>query len=154
MQLATILQPGAVKVLSGTTSKKRLLQELADMASQAHGMCHKRCIEALLEREALGPTGVGRGVALPHARLAGLDRVVGLFLKLEKPVDYDAVDRQPVDLVFALLAPENSGVEHLKALAAVSRTMRDAGICAKLRANGDSGILHTILTEQQGTKAA
>ena len=154
MQLATILQPGAVKVLSGTTSKKRLLQELAEMASQAHGMCHKRCIEALLEREALGPTGVGRGVALPHARLAGLDRVVGLFLKLEKPVDYDAVDRQPVDLVFALLAPENSGVEHLKALAAVSRTMRDAGICAKLRANGDSSILHTILTEQQGTKAA
>ena len=154
MQLGTILQPTAVKVLSGTTSKKRLLQELAEMAAQAHGMCSKRCIEALLEREALGPTGVGRGVALPHARLPGLDGVVGVFLKLEKPVDYDAVDRQPVDLIFALLAPENSGVDHLKALAAVSRTMRDASICAKLRANGEPSVLHTILTEQQSTKAA
>lgn len=154
MQLGTILQPAAVKVLSGTTSKKRLLQELAEMAAQAHGMCSKRCIEALLEREALGPTGVGRGVALPHARLPGVERVVGVFLKLEKPVDYDAVDRQPVDLIFALFAPENSGVDHLKALAAVSRTMRDASICAKLRANGEPSVLHTILTEQQSTKAA
>lgn len=154
MQLATILQPSAVKVLSGTTSKKRLLQELAEIAAQSHGMCSKRCIEALLEREALGPTGVGRGVALPHARLPGLDRVVGIFLKLEKPIDYDSVDRQPVDLIFALLAPENSGVDHLKALASVSRTMRDAGICAKLRANDDISILHTVLTEQQGIKAA
>lgn len=154
MQLATILQQSAVKVLSGTSSKKRLLQELAELASDVHEMCPKRCIEALLEREALGPTGFGKGVALPHARLPGLDSVVGMFVKLEKPVDYNAVDRQPVDLVFALLAPENSGVEHLKALAAVSRTMRDNGICAKLRANNDISILHTVLTEQQGIKAA
>lgn len=154
MQLAKILQPNAVKVLSGTTSKKRLLQELSDLACQAHGLCQKRGLEALLEREALGPTGVGKGVALPHARLPGLDRVVGVFLKLEKPIDYASVDRQPVDLVFALFAPEAAGVDHLKALAAVSRTMRENGTCAKLRANGDAGTLHAILTEQQNTKAA
>lgn len=155
MELAKILKPSVVKVLSSTTSKKRLLQELAELlVASEPGLCPKRVLEALMEREALGPTGVGKGVALPHARLPGLDGIVGVFLKLDKPLEYDAVDRQPVDLFFALFAPENSGVEHLKALAAVSRTMRDTGICAKLRANGDVSILHAVLTEQQGTKAA
>jgi len=96
---------------------------------------------------------VGHGIALPHARLEVVDQVCGIFLRLEKPIDFDAVDRQPVDLVFALLAPESAGVEHLKALALVSRTMRDADMQAKLRANADASTLHTILTETQAQAA-
>ncbi len=102
----------------------------------------------------LGPTGVGHGVALPHARISGLDRVVGAFLRLEKPLDFDAADRQPVDLIFALFAPLDAGVEHLKALALVSRTMRDASLCAKLRANADPAALHAILTAGPAIQAA
>ena len=154
MQLEQILKPDAVKVLSSCSSKKRLFHDLGGMAEANFGLTASRVVEALLERETLGPTGVGGGVALPHARLEGLEAVQGLFLRLEKPLDFDSVDRQPVDLVFALLAPEDAGVEHLKALAAVSRTMRDAGICAKLRANSDQATLHTILTEGSVTQAA
>ena len=154
MELSKILQVSAVKVLSGSTSKKRLFQELADQVAHLRGVCPKTALAALLEREALGPTGVGKGVALPHARMAGLSEVVGVFLKLEKSMDFDAVDRKPVDLVFALFAPENAGVDHLKALAAVSRAMRDSSVCAKLRANSDVALLHLILTEASVTKAA
>ncbi len=107
-----------------------------------------------MERENLGPTGVGNGVALPHARLPELDRVRGVFVLLEKPVEFRAVDHQPVDLFFALFAPENAGVEHLKALASASRTLRDPSVCAKLRANPDASTLYTILTESQRTQAA
>ena len=111
-------------------------------------------IEALIEREGLGPTGVGKGVALPHARIAEADTVKGVFLRLEKPLNFDAVDRQPVDLVFALIAPQNAGVDHLKALALVSRTLRDPGICSKLRANRSTATQHNILTELESTEAA
>ena len=104
-------------------------------------------IDGLQERESLGATGVGHGIALPHARLQDLIHIRAIFLRLERPLDYDSVDRQPVDLIFALFAPKDSGVDHLKALALVSRTMRDPGICAKLRANTDTGKLHAILTE-------
>jgi PTS system nitrogen regulatory IIA component len=107
-----------------------------------------------LERESLGPTGVGHGVALPHARLDGLDQVVGVLALLEKPIDFDSVDRQPVDLAFALFAPIDAGVEHLKALALVSRTLRDAGLRAKLRSNTDPMTLYTIVTEAQAVQAA
>ena len=98
--------------------------------------------------------GVGNGVALPHARLDGLEHVVGALVLLEKPVDFSAVDRQPVDLVFALFAPRDAGVEHLKALALVSRTLRDPSVCAKLRANTDPMTLYTIVTEAQAAQAA
>ena len=107
-----------------------------------------------MEREALGPTGVGHGVALPHARLPDLEDVLGVFILLEKPIDFDAVDRQPVDLVFALFAPEKSVVEHLKALALVSRTLREPAVRTKLRANTDAQTLYTILTETQTVQAA
>jgi nitrogen PTS system EIIA component len=147
MQLADILRPDGVKVLASSPSKRRLFQDLADMAEGCWGLAAAKVNEALLEREGLGPTGVGQGVALPHARLHGLDRVRGLFLRLERPLDFEAVDRQPVDLVFCLLAPASAGVEHLKALALVSRTLRDPALCAKLRANSDPATLHTILTE-------
>jgi PTS system nitrogen regulatory IIA component len=154
MNLAKLLKLEAVKVLSSTTSKKRLLTELGELAHSAHGLNAQSVVEALLAREGLGPTGVGHGVALPHARIDDIDEVTGLFVLLEKPVDFGAVDRQPVDIAFALFAPENAGVEHLKALALVSRTLRDTGVCAKLRANPSPGTLYTILTEAEGVKAA
>ena len=154
MQLSTIVKPGAVRTYLQVSSKKRLFQDIADLAHQIYGLDAARTLDALQERESLGPTGVGNGVALPHARLHVLDKVVALFFRLEKPMDFDAVDKLPVDLVFALLAPQSSGVDHLKALALVSRTLRDPAICAKLRANSDPGTLHAVLTEAPGIKAA
>lgn len=154
MQISDILSPAAVRTMSQTTSKKRLFQEIAEQARAVYGVDAAQTLDALQERETLGPTGVGNGVALPHARLHGLDRVVGLFLRLEKPLDFDAVDRQPVDLIFALLAPKSSGVDHLKALALVSRTLRDQDLRAKLRANEDPVALHAMLSAAPGIKAA
>ncbi|MFZ1468980.1 MAG: PTS sugar transporter subunit IIA [Paracoccaceae bacterium] len=154
MNLSSLLVPGGVRVVGQFTSKKRLFQELAEIAFQAHGVPAAPAMDGLQERETLGPTGVGHGIALPHARLEDLDRIVGIFIRLEKPLDYDSVDRQPVDLVFALLAPKDSGVDHLKALALVSRTMRDPAVVAKLRANTDPAKLHAILTEARAPAAA
>ena len=147
-------RPSAVRSFGQVTSKKRLFQELAEMAHSVYGLPASEVLDALQERESLGPTGVGQGVALPHARLHGLDKVVGLFVRLEKPLDFDAVDRQPVDLVFALLAPKSTGVDHLKALALVSRTLRDTDLRAKLRANDNPIALHAVLAAAQGIKAA
>ncbi|PYE84412.1 PTS sugar transporter subunit IIA [Pseudoroseicyclus aestuarii] len=154
MHISQILPPDGVKVLSSISSKKRLFQDLGELAETRYAQAAPLVVEALMEREALGPTAVGHGVALPHARLDKLDRVLGLFMKLEKPLDFDAIDRQPVDLIFCLLAPGGSGVEHLKALALVSRTMRDSNVCSKLRANSDTATLHAILTEAPAIKAA
>ncbi|MFZ5963126.1 PTS sugar transporter subunit IIA [Thalassococcus sp. BH17M4-6] len=154
MKFADLIKPSAVKVINTCSSKKRLMHDLADLASAAHGIDAGLAVDALMERESLGPTGVGHGVALPHARLAGLDDVVGVFILLEKPIDFDAVDRQPVDVIFGLFAPEEAGVEHLKALALVSRTLREESIRAKLRANRDPGTLYTILTETHSVQAA
>ena len=149
-----ILKADAVKVITSCTSKKRLFHELGEVAETSYGFRAADVIDALIEREGLGPTGVGHGIALPHARIKNVERVCGVFLRLEKPIEFDAVDRQPVDLVFALLAPLNAGVEHLKALALVSRTMRDTSVQAKLRANNDARTLHTILTELNAIQAA
>ncbi|MBM1308552.1 PTS sugar transporter subunit IIA [Sulfitobacter mediterraneus] len=154
MQFATLLKPEAVKVLTSASSKKRLMQDIGDLVSGAYGMDASRVVEALIARESLGPTGVGHGVALPHARLDGLNEVVGAFVLLDKPIDFSSVDRQPVDIAFALFAPEDAGVEHLKALALVSRTLRDNSVCSKLRANPDAATLYTILTEENSVQAA
>lgn len=154
MKFSDLLKPSAVKVLSSTSSKKRLLHDVADLAESAYGLSAASTVEALMDRETLGPTGVGQGVALPHARLYGIDQVLGVFLLLEKPVDFDSVDRQPVDLVFALFAPETAGVEHLKSLALVSRSLRDSDMRTKLRANPDAATLYTILTATEAEKAA
>ena len=154
MNVAKILRPEAVRHIASLSSKKRLFHEIGDLASIAYGLNPADVASALQEREALGPTGVGQGVALPHARLAELTTVRGLFVQIERPLEFEAVDKQPVDLVFALLAPEDAGVEHLKALAVVSRSMRDADLCTKLRANTDQATLHTLLAEQPRDKAA
>ncbi|MDO9639300.1 MAG: PTS sugar transporter subunit IIA [Pseudotabrizicola sp.] len=154
MDLAKLLTPGAVRVVGQITSKKRLFQELGEMVAASYGLTAGIAVDGLQERESLGPTGVGHGIALPHARLQDLDRIVGVFIRLEKPLDYDSVDRQPVDLIFGLFAPKDSGVDHLKALALVSRTMRDQSVVTKLRANTDPAKLHAILTEARSTQAA
>ncbi|WP_114966576.1 PTS sugar transporter subunit IIA [Alkalilacustris brevis] len=154
MQLSSLIKPEAVRVVGHLTSKKRLFQDLADVASSLYGLDASEAVDSLQERESLGPTGVGHGIALPHARVGKLERVVGVFFRLEKAIDFGSVDKQPVDLVFGLFAPRDSGVEHLKALALVSRTMRDSNICAKLRANADPVALHAILTEGATSQAA
>lgn len=154
MHISGILKPEAVKVVTSASSKKRLLHDLGELAHSVYGVNASTAVDALMERESLGPTGVGHGVALPHARLDDIEHVCGAFILLEKPIDFSAVDRQPVDLVFALFAPQNAGVEHLKALALVSRTLREGSVCAKLRANREPGTLHTILTEAQAVQAA
>lgn len=154
MQLSEILRPEAVKVVSSTTSKKRLFQELGDIAASALELDATRVVESLIERESLGPTAVGHGVALPHARLSGLEKLCGIFVSLEKPLDMSAPDREPVDLVFGLFAPENAGVDHLKALALVSRTLKDSSVRSKLRANDDASALYAILTEGVTSEAA
>lgn len=154
MDLGTLLKPEAVKVVTSASSKKRLLHEIADLVQQAYDLNAGLVVEALMSRESLGPTGVGQGVALPHARLDGIGEVMGAFILLDKPIEFDSVDRQPVDIAFALFAPEEAGVEHLKALALVSRTLRDTAICAKLRANPDSSTLFAILSEAKSAQAA
>ena len=147
MQMSSLLKPEAVRVLSSASSKKRLLQELGETAGAVYGIDPVVAVRALQERENLGPTGVGNGVALPHAHVDGLEKVVGVFVVLEKPIDFDAVDKLPVDLAFALFAPSDAGVEHLKALAKVSRALRDGARCGKLRSNKSVSTLYTIITE-------
>ena len=154
MDLVNILSADAVRVSNGVGSKKRLFQDIANLVASQYGIDADAALDALQEREALGATGVGRGVALPHARLDNLDSIVGCFLKLDKAIEFDAVDRQPVDLVFALFAPHDSGVSHLKALATVSRTLRDAGVCEKLRSNHVASTLFAVLLEGPASQAA
>lgn len=154
MQISDILDFGAVKSISKLSSKKRLFQEIAEMVSDTYELNPEKTLSALQERENLGPTGVGHGVALPHARLPGLEHVVAAFVRLEKPLDFDAADKQPVDLFFCLLAPEEAGVDHLKALALVSRTLRNAEFCSKLRANEKEAALFALLTENKSNQAA
>jgi len=154
MQLSSILKPEAVKILSPVSSKKRLFQDIADLAASVYGINAETTVAALLERENLGPTGVGHGVALPHARLTDLTEVVGTFVMLQKPVDFGAVDRQPIDIAFGLFAPEDAGVDHLKALALVSRTLRNLEFCSQLRANSDYAKIYALLTQSHPEHAA
>ena len=154
MEFSELLKPEAVKVVTSASSKKRLMQSISELAEQAYGLNTDRVLDALLAREALGPMGVGNGIALPHARLPDLEKVIGAFILLDKPIDFGSVDRQPVDIAFALFAPEDAGVEHLKALALVSRTLRNTGICTKLRANQNPQTLYTILISPESEQAA
>ena len=154
MELIDILSSQAVVPSLNATSKKRLLQEIAQTAESVYGLSSKEVFTAMQERELLGPTGMGNGIAIPHARIAGTDSVKGIFVKLDKPVEYESVDHQPVDIVFALFAPKGAGAEHLKALARVSRTLRNPDICAKIRSSDDAAVLFAILTSDQASKAA
>jgi len=136
------------------TSKKQALQELAKRASELTGVPERRIFEVLIERERLGTTGVGNGIAIPHGKLANLDRLYGLFARLETPINFEAIDEQPVDLIFLLLAPEQAGADHLKALARISRLLRDRSTCEKLRGSETAEALYALLTDATASRAA
>lgn len=154
MEVADLVQTESVIAKLPATSKKQALQELAKRAAQITGLQERVIFDVLLERERLGTTGVGNGIAIPHGKLPDLTRLYGLFARLEKPVDFEAVDDQPVDLIFLLLAPEGAGADHLKALARVSRLLRDRTICEKLRGSDDPDALYSLLTESAASHAA
>ncbi len=147
MELAELISPEGVIARMRAASKKQALQEISVRAAQLTGVGDRHIFEALTERERLGTTGVGHGIAIPHAKLAQLNRIYGLFARLEQPIDFDSVDEQPVDLLFVLLAPGDAGAEHLKALARVSRLLRNQAVCAKLRGSEDPAALYALLTE-------
>lgn len=154
MTLEQLIGPEALAPALRASSKKQLLQELAARAAERFDLDAREVFEALMDRERLGPTAMGRGVAIPHARLKSAPRIMGYFARLDKGVDFDAADGQPVDLVFLLLAPEDAGADHLRALARVSRLLRDEGRCAKLRSTTDANALYAILVETLTTDAA
>lgn len=154
MDVTDLLSVNRVVPKLKATSKKQVLQELARIAAGRTGMAEREIFDVLLERERLGSTGVGGGIAIPHGKLAGLDGIHGLFARLDKPVDFDAIDEQPVDLVFLLLAPENAGADHLKALARVSRLLRERATCDKLRGSDSAEALYAVLTDSAASRAA
>jgi PTS system nitrogen regulatory IIA component len=154
MNISDLLQPAGVILPPKTQGKKQLLQELAAKAAQVTRQPDRKIFETLMERERLGTTGVGQGIAIPHGRLADLKQIVGVFARLDTPLDYDAVDNQPVDLVFMLLAPEGAGADHLKALARVSRLLRNQQVTEKLRAAKSAEAIYAILTDTTSTSGA
>ena len=147
MELEDLVSPKGVIAHLKVTSKKQALLELSERAAELSGASDRVIYETLLERERLGSTGVGQGIAIPHGKLAQLDRLYGLFARLDTPIPFESVDDQPVDLMFLLLAPEGAGADHLKALARVSRLLRNQSIVEKLRATEDPAALFAILTE-------
>ena len=147
MNIEDILDPGSVVANLHATSKKQVLQELSKAAGEALGLDSRKVFDILGERERLGSTGVGAGLAIPHGKLPGLDRLQGVFARLEKPVDFDSIDDEPVDLVFLLLAPEDAGADHLKALARISRIMRERSFCDKLRGSDSADAIYALLIE-------
>jgi nitrogen PTS system EIIA component len=150
MQISDLLSPEGVLPSLKAKDKKQLLQHLADKASQITRVPSARILETLVERERLGTTGVGQGIAIPHGRLSEIKKITGIFARLETPIEFEAVDNQPVELVFMLLAPEGAGADHLKALARVSRLLRNQAACEKLRKAGSAEALYAILTEPAG----
>ncbi len=154
MEIAELVAPEAVVANLKATSKKQALQVLSAKASEITGLHERAIFDTLLERERLGTTGVGVGIAIPHGKLSEIDRLYGLFARLAQPVDFDAIDDQPVDLIFLLLAPESAGADHLKALACVSRLLRDSAFCENVRSCESAEAIYALLTEQPASHAA
>ncbi|MFB0951321.1 MAG: PTS IIA-like nitrogen regulatory protein PtsN [Rhodospirillales bacterium] len=154
MELTDLLDGECVVANLRATSKKQVLQELARRAADITNIDERKIFAVLMDRERLGTTGLGSGIAIPHGKLPELDRLYGIFARLEKPVDFQSIDERPVDLIFVLLAPEEAGADHLKALARVSRLLRDQNTCEKLRGTGEVDALSAILTESQEIRAA
>ena len=145
MSLTDLIAPNAVIPALKVTSKKQTIQELAAKAAELTGHNERVIAEILLQREKLGSTGVGNGIAIPHGKLPKLNRLFGMFARLERPVDFESLDDQPVDLIFLLLAPETAGADHLKALARVARLLRDPDVAYKLRESKDANALYAVL---------
>jgi PTS system nitrogen regulatory IIA component len=154
MEIVDLLTEDRIVDRLHAASKKQVLQELSKRAADVTGLDERAIFDVLLERERLGTTGVGRGIAIPHGKTADVDGLYGIFARLDQPIDYDAIDDQPVDLVFLLLAPEGAGADHLKALARVSRLLRDQSVCESLREAQNAGALYRILTAGARSRAA
>jgi PTS system nitrogen regulatory IIA component len=145
MPLTDLIASNAIIPALKVNSKKQVLQELAARAAVLSGQSERAIFDILMQREKLGSTAIGNGIAIPHGKMATLTRLFGLFARLDRPVDFDALDNQPVDLVFLLLAPEDAGADHLKALARIARLLRDSSVAHKLRASHDAESIYAVL---------
>lgn len=154
MNIRELMTPDGILPKLRASSKKQALQELARAAAEHVDQDERTIFDSLLERERLGSTGLGQGVAIPHARLGGLDRLHLLFARLDQPIGFDAVDDQPVDLLFLLLAPESAGGDHLKALSQISRLLRDNNACRKIRGADSADAIYAVLTASAENQAA
>lgn len=154
MDLGDLITPKGVIPSLKVKGKKQALQELAQRAAELTGFDARDIFETLLQRERLGSTGVGRGIAIPHGKLPQLQRIMSVFARLEEPIAFDSPDNEPVDLLFLLLAPEHAGADHLKALARISRLLRDPSAIERLRASRDPAALYAVLTEPMASHAA
>lgn len=154
MDLGDLIRPDAVLASLKAKTKKQVLQEMAAVAAGFTGLSERDIFGILLQRERLGSTGVGRGIAIPHGKLANLDRIIGIFARLDEAIDYDAVDDEPVDLVVLLLAPEGAGADHLKALARISRLLREPEAINKLRGAKDAAALYSVLVEPSSSPSS
>lgn len=147
MDLSDLIEVSAVMPALKANSKKQLLQLLSEKAAAVTGLPEREVFDTILQRERLGSTGVGNGIAIPHGKLPGIAAITGIFARLESPVDFESLDDQPVDLVFLLLAPEGAGADHLKALSRIARVLRDPEIVAKIRGTTDAAAIHTFLSQ-------
>ena len=154
MDLGDLLSPEDILPAMRVSSKRQLLQDLCAHAELRTGIASRQIFDVLLQRERLGSTGVGNGIAIPHGKLPGLPAIVSVFARLEKPVDFEALDDEPVDLVFLLLAPEGAGADHLKALARIARVMREPNTVEKLRETDERAAIYALLTQTQASNAA
>ncbi len=154
MALTDLLSPDAIFSALRVNGKKQALQEMSERAAQVSGLPAREIFDALLQRERLGSTGVGDGIAIPHGKLAKCNRIFGIFARLERAIDFEALDGLPVDLIFLLIAPESAGADHLKALAMIARVLRDAEMAAQLRATRDASALYSLLTLRPASHAA
>ena len=154
MLLTNFIAPNSVVPLLRAKNKKQLLQDLSARAARLTGLPERDIFDVLLQRERLGSTGLGHGVAIPHGKLHGLKRIAGVFARLAEPIDFEAIDGQKVDIVVLLLAPEGAGADHLKALARISRLLRDGAAVEKLRAAKDAAALYAVLTEGETSSHA
>ncbi len=154
MDIAELISPEGILPNLRVSSKKQALQELSKRAAELTGQPERGIFEVLIQRERLGTTGVGQGIAIPHGKLPTLDRLYALFARLETAIDFDAIDEQPVDLICLLLAPETAGADHLKALAQVSRLLRNKAICEKIRGSDSPDAIYALLAESTASHAA
>jgi len=154
MSVGDLLDGGSIAPRASASTKRQALSVIAEIAARNFGLTAAEVFDALMEREKTSPTGVGHGVAIPHAQLAGLARMRGVFVRLETPIEYGAVDDQPVDLLFALFAPRSQGSEHLRALARVSRLLRDPALREQLRTTHGADAIHALLARETRSTAA
>ena len=154
MALSDLIASDAVLPQLRATGKKAVLAEMSERAGLVSGLSGRKIFDAVLQRERLGSTGVGNGIAIPHGKLVRCERILGVFARLERPIDFEAMDGEPVDLVLLLIASETAGADHLKALARVARFLRDPKVAAQLRATRDVDVLHAVLARSGQTSHA